>query len=90
MKTISVNLNNQTIQADELEVGTLYRHISSDTYWKIWSTEATPFGNAVDLELKNSYGDINNSQVMSTFLPIIATVGTFEEITIEEWRSRER
>lgn len=90
MKTINVNLNNQIIQADELEVGTLYRHIASDTYWKIWSTESTPFGNKVDLELRNSYGDIRNEEVTSTFLPIIANVGTFEEITIEEWRSRER
>lgn len=90
MKTITVNLNGQILEADELEVATLYRHISSDTYWKVWSIEATLFGNKVDLELRNPYGDIRNEEVTSTFLPIIANKGTFEEITIEMWKSRER
>jgi len=88
MKTITVNINNQTIEADELEVGTLYRHIASDTYWKIWSITQNGFGAQVELELKNNKNQIMETSVVVTFVPVIANKGTFEEIGIEEWRER--
>lgn len=88
MKTINLTINNQPIEADELEVGVLYRHIASDTYWKIWSITPNIMGAEVDLELRNSMNEAMNRQVVVTFLPVIANKGTFEEIGVKEWKER--
>ena len=78
----------QEIEVDALEVGNYYKHVSSDTLWRIHSTTATPIGVTVDLELVNTYGDVRDVQFTTMMMPIMSNKGTFVEIEKSEFEAR--
>lgn len=85
---MKIRYNNVEIEVDELRVDRYYRHIGSDTLWKIHSIQSTPIGNVVDLELINEYGDTLNKSYRTNMNGVLARVGTFEEISREEFERR--
>lgn len=82
--------NGQEIDVDVLEVGNYYKHLSSDTLWRIHSTTATPFGTTVDLELVDTHGDVRDVQFTTMMMPIMSNKGAFVEIEKSEFENRKR
>ena len=87
---MKINYNNTEIDVDELRVDRYYKHINSNTLWKIHSLQPSPMGVTVDLELINEYGDVRNMELMSNMTPIFAKEGKFEEITKKEFDNKKR
>lgn len=80
--------NNAEIEVDTIEVDKYYRHISSDTYWKLHSMNMTPVGNSLDIELVNEYGEIKDVNVIIREDTLFVSEGAFEEITKKEFMER--
>jgi hypothetical protein len=78
------------IEVDELKVECYYEHISSGTYWKVHSIEATPFGNVVELEIINEYKEVLNLEQQMNMRSVFAKSGKFKEITKKEFISRRK
>ena len=86
---MKVNINGQDMDVDILEVGKRYKHLTSDTLWRIHSM-TSGLQNTIDVELVNRYGDVMNNELLVSITPIMARVGTFVEISKEEFESRKR
>ena len=84
---MKVNINGQDMDVDILEVGKRYKHLTSDTLWRIHSM-TSGLQNTIDVELVNRYGDVMDRELLVSITPIMARVGTFVEISKEEFESR--
>jgi len=85
---MKISYNNVEYNANELQVDRYYKHVKSNTLWKIHSISSTPIGVALDIELVNEYGDVKNVEVSTNISRVFAVEGEFIEISREEFEKR--
>ena len=87
---MKIKYNNTEYSADELQVDKYYKHVKSNTLWKIHSISNTPIGVALDIELVNEYGDVKDVEVNTDINRVFALEGKFVEITRDEFEKRKQ